>query len=174
VISALGMAELTVGAAPELPCDADQSVPTRIRSDGTALVDSGMPTPGIDGRFSGGYATKLLTPVSSGPVTGSSTASRAVDPAAAMPGTGGAGGGMRRDSARGGIDSVPTQRRSGRKRVAPVTFYMCDQEPLTDRGFVEEPGAAPASTCWASPGRSRPLGVASTLAGQPPCRIRSP
>jgi hypothetical protein len=28
-----------------------------------------MPTPGLDGRFSGGGATKLLTPVANGPVT---------------------------------------------------------------------------------------------------------
>ena len=50
----------------------DQSIPTQIRSDGITLVGIGMPTLGIDGRLSGGGATKLLTPVANGPVTGSS------------------------------------------------------------------------------------------------------
>jgi hypothetical protein len=66
----------------------------QIRSDGTGSpFGIGMPTPGIDGRPTCGGATKLLTPVANGPVTGSSTGVTAAAEAAAVPGTGGAGGG---------------------------------------------------------------------------------
>jgi hypothetical protein len=74
--------------------DAAQSVPTQSRSLGIGtLLGSGTPTPGIEGRFSGGGDSNCDTPDASQGVTGSGAAGTPATAAADVPGTGGAGAG---------------------------------------------------------------------------------
>ncbi|HET6732225.1 hypothetical protein [Mycobacterium sp.] len=90
-----GDGELAAGAAPRISLRCTLIGSDAIRSDGTTLVGSGIPRPGIDGRLRGGDDTRLLTPVANGPVTGSNTGATLTAEAAAVPGTCRARGGMR-------------------------------------------------------------------------------
>jgi hypothetical protein len=57
------------------------------------LFGNGIPTPGIDGRFSGGGDNNCDTPDASQGVTGSGAAGTLATPAADVPGMGGVGAG---------------------------------------------------------------------------------
>lgn len=84
------------GAAAESSCEADQSVPTQRRSDGTGTVlGNGIGIPGIDGMVSDGGLIRFDRPVAASGVNGLGGPGTLTFTAPDVPGTGGVPGGVR-------------------------------------------------------------------------------